>query len=78
MPKIADRIKELRKSKGLSQREVGEAIGITERSYRRYEAGDMDPSATNIVNLADFFGVSADYLLGRTNHWQDDSGNIKV
>ena len=70
MPTLADRLKELRKSKGLSQREVGEAIGVNERNYRRYEAGDSDPAATKVVKLADFFEVSADYLLGRSDNPQ--------
>jgi len=70
MPTIADRLKELRKSKELPQRAVGESIGINERTYRRYEAGDIDPSATNVIKLADFFEVSADYLLGRSDNPQ--------
>ena len=68
MPTIAERVRELRKSKRLSQRAVGEAIGITERNYRRYEAGEFEPSASNIVKLADLFNVSADYILGRSDN----------
>ena len=68
MPTIAERVRELRKSKGLSQRAVGEAIGINERNYRKYEAGYSDPSASNIVKLANFFEVSTDYILGCTDN----------
>jgi len=70
MPTIAERVRELRTLKGLSQRAVGEAIGITERNYRKYEAGDNDPSASNIIKLADLFDVSADYILGRSDNPQ--------
>lgn len=59
------RLQELRKSKGLNQRQMGEIIGINERNYRRYEAGLVNPRASVVVLLADFFDVSTDYLLGR-------------
>ena len=68
MPIIADRFKKMRKDKSLTQKEVALAVNINERTYRRYEAGEIEPSATNINKLADFFDVSADYLLGRTDN----------
>lgn len=68
MSLIANRLKELRNSKELTQKDIAIAVGINERTYRRYEAGDMDPSATTIIKLSDFFDISADYLLGRTDN----------
>ena len=68
MPHIADRLKCLRKAKGLTQKDVALAVDKTERTYRRYEASEIEPSATTIVKLADFFDVSTDYLLGRTDN----------
>ena len=68
MPTFAERIKELRNSKGLSQHAVGEILGVNERSYRRYEMGEFEPTATNIIKLANLFEVSSDYLLGLSDN----------
>jgi len=59
------RLKALRKSKGLKQTDMAELLGITARNYQRYEYGEVNVSATILNLFADFFGVSADYLLGR-------------
>jgi len=66
---FSDRVKELRKAKGMTQREVASALGITERSYQRYEA-ENNPNNDTLIKLADFFDVSADYLLGRSDNPQ--------
>ncbi len=58
------RLKELRKSKGLSQSELGEIIGVTYSSISYWEKGINEPKACYIISLAKFFGVSTDYLLG--------------
>jgi len=63
---FADRIKELRKSKNLTQKQVAEAICIAERNYRRLES-ENNPSVDTVTKLADYFNVSTDYLLGRTD-----------
>lgn len=67
MASFGERIKELRKQKGLTQRQMAESFGITERNYQRYEATDS-PSNDTLIKLADFFGVTTDYLLGRNNY----------
>ena len=67
MSVLSQRILLLRKERGLKQEEAAEGCGIGYRSYRRYESGERKPGASAIVALADFFGVSADYLLGRTD-----------
>lgn len=67
MPFISERLKALRASEGLSQKAVADAIHIDERNYRRYENGETDPSVTNAAMIADYFGVSIDYLVGRTD-----------
>ena len=64
MSVLSERLFLLRKQKNLSQEELAEQSGIAYRSYRRYESGEREPSASTIVILARFFGVSADYLLG--------------
>ena len=78
MASFADRLKELRKENGVTQKQIAELLGIAERNYRRYEAGGVDPSSSSTSILADYFGVSTDYLLGRTNYWIDADGNIKT
>ena len=64
---IHERIKELRKEFKESQVKVAEAIGITPRQYQRCEAGEQKPGFENLCALADHFGVSLDYLAGRTD-----------
>ena len=65
---IASRLRALRKSKSLTQKQVGEAVGIAERNYRRYEAGTTDPQTSVTAAIAEYFGVSIDYLVGRTEN----------
>ena len=78
MANFADRLKELRKSKGVTQRQMADLLGIAERNYQRYETGVVDPTASNATKLADFFEVSVDYLIGRVNFWHDKDGRIVV
>lgn len=65
MTKIAERIKELREDKKLTKTELGLKIGVSDVAIGYWEHGRSEPNASNIVALADFFEVSADYLLGR-------------
>jgi len=67
MATFGERIKELRQEKGLTQRQMADSFGITERNYQRYEATDS-PSNDTLLKLADFFEVSTDYLLGRADY----------
>ncbi len=60
-------IKELRTEKGLSQKALAAAIGVSQKAVDYWERGVNEPKASYIVRLADFFGVSADELLGRKN-----------
>ncbi len=59
------KLKELRKQKGLSQEEAANALGISMRAYQNYEYGQREPNIEMINKLADFYGVTTDYLLGR-------------
>ena len=67
------RIKELRLEKNLTQSEVAKAIGTSQRNIGRWENGENTPAAIYVKALAEFFCVSADYLLGL----EDDFG-VKV
>ncbi len=62
-----DRLRSLRNERRETQSQVGAAIGIGERHYQKFEAGDNFPNAENLCALADHFGVSLDYLMGRTD-----------
>lgn len=64
MVELVSRLDELKSSRKLMQKQVAEGAGIPLRTYRRYENGEREPSASIIVALAKFFGVSTDYLLG--------------
>lgn len=62
---FGDRLKELRKQHNLGQKEVGAWIGVSDSSIRKYEAGERTPTPDALVILAEHFGVTVDYLLGR-------------
>lgn len=60
-----NKIRELRKSKKLSMKELGEAIGgYAESTISLYENNKRQPDQETLIKIADFFGVSIDYLLG--------------
>ncbi len=59
------RIKALREAKGLKQREMADIMGLQLRQYQRYEYGEIGVPFEVLNFFADFFGVTADYLLGR-------------
>ena len=61
------RIRDLREDHDLSQKAVGEAIHIPQRTYSYYETGGRMIPPEILCALADFYGVSVDYLLRRTN-----------
>ena len=67
MTTFGKRIKELRQERGLTQRQMAESFGITERNYQRYETANS-PSNDTLIKLAAFFDVSTDYLLGRSDN----------
>ena len=62
---IGERIKELRLEKGISQLTLGKAIGVSQKAVDYWERGVNEPKASYVVLLADYFGVTADFLLGR-------------
>lgn len=58
-------IKDIRVRKGLTQSEVATALGVSSVVYSRYETGSRQPSIDTLIQMADIFGVTVDYLLGR-------------
>ena len=60
-------LKELRKEKGLSQIAVQMQTGIEQALISKYENGERVPPPETLMQLADFYGVSMDYIMGRTD-----------
>lgn len=67
MSVFSERLIQLRKNKGISQNALAKEIGISSRIYQEYEYGKSEPKMSNLVSIANFFGVSMDYLSGRTD-----------
>ena len=67
MRELAQRMRALRLERQMKQEEMARQLGLSMSAYCRYERGEREPTASTIVALADFFAVSADYLLGRTD-----------
>lgn len=64
---IGNNIKSARKTKGLTQIQVADCLGISERQYRNFELSAFEPDLEKLCKLADLFGVSVDSLLGRVD-----------
>lgn len=81
-----NKLKLLRKQKGLTQEELASELGITKRGYQRIEAEEVQIKPKKLKALADYFGVSEGYILGystrdrdgiaklidKVNHWADE------
>jgi len=67
MRKLGDRLKELREEKGLSALALSKTLEFGEANVGHWERGKRDITSDNLIKLADFFGVSVDYLLGRSD-----------
>jgi len=78
---IGDRLRELRKAKGISGHKMAELLGITPPSYYRYEKDAQTISSDVLERLAKILDCSSDYLLGLTDspnaHYRDNDVNIK-
>ena len=62
------RIRDLREDKDLSQKELANAIGMSQTGYSKYETGENDIPTIILIKLAKFYDTSVDYLLGLTNN----------
>jgi len=67
MSAFSDRLLELRQSRNLSQKRIAQEIEVDVRAYQRYEYGEREPQISTFFRIADFYGVSLDYLAGRTD-----------
>ena len=62
------RLKELRKKKGISQLRLATDLNTTQNTISRYETGEREPGIDELIKIADYFNVSVDYLIGRTEN----------
>ncbi len=61
------RIRDLREDKDLTQKQVGDFLGMSQTGYSKYETGENDIPSAVLIKLASFYNTSIDYLLGETN-----------
>ena len=61
------RLKELRRAKGISQLKLALDLNTNQNTISRYETGEREPGINELILIADYFNVSVDYLLERTN-----------
>ncbi len=64
MNKFSERLRELRLEKDLSQLKLGKELGYTQAAIGKWEAGTRSPNIDSLIEIARFFRVSVDYLLG--------------
>ena len=61
------RIRDLREDSDLNQTQVAKILDMSQTGYSKYETGENDVPTTILLKLADFYGTSVDYILGRTD-----------
>ena len=62
------RLKQLRKNKGISQLKLAIDLNTNQNTISRYETGEREPGIVELIKIADYFNVSIDYLVGRTDN----------
>lgn len=67
---LSQRIRELREDHDLTQVQMGKILSCSQRVYSNYERGELDIPTEILIKLADFYEVSVDYLLNRTEQMQ--------
>lgn len=65
---LNQRLKSLRLEHKVTQQSVADALGVTVGNVQKFEYGTAKPKLENVIKLADFFNVSLDYLVGRTDN----------
>lgn len=70
------RINELRTAHGLTQVEFAKHLSVSKQTVSNWENNNIQPSIDMLVKIADYFGVSTDYLLGRSNEYKLDVSGL--
>ena len=75
---FSDTMSALRRERGLSQRAAASALGISQALLSHYENGAREPGLAFVCRACDYYGVSADYLLGRSKAPAEQSAETKL
>lgn len=67
MNNFSEQLRAIRKSRGITQKQLAQAVGVSERGIQSYEIGERKPAFDQLLALADYFDVSLDYLVGRAD-----------
>lgn len=70
-----ERLRTLRKQKGITMKQLGAVVGVSESAISLYETGNRQPDNEQLKKFADYFGVTTDYLLERTDDPQGTTAN---
>ena len=76
--KIAERIKYLREEKGMSQAELGRAMNVARMTINNYEVDKRSPDIAFTLKLADYFDVTIDYLIGKSEFKKQNDKDIHL
>ena len=68
MSVFSNRLLELKNIRHVRQQDIADAIGVSLRGYQYYEKGTKEPTMSKLIALANYFDVSLDYLIGRTDN----------
>jgi transcriptional regulator with XRE-family HTH domain len=71
---FCERLKSCRKSKKATQKQTADLLGISVRAYQHYELNEREAPLSKAIILADYFDVSLDYLVGRTDNPNSHKG----
>lgn len=67
MNMVYKNIKAIREDNDLTQRQMADLLNVSQNTYSQYETGKIEWTASSLIIIADYFNVSIDYLLDRTN-----------
>ncbi|NLL92294.1 MAG: helix-turn-helix domain-containing protein [Ruminococcaceae bacterium] len=70
------KLKDIREKRRITQTELADYLGVKRNTISRYETGDREPNNETLVRIAEYFDVSVDYLLGKTDITAPPSANI--
>ena len=62
-----ERLRNLREDRDLTQKQIAEMLGMSQTGYSKYETGENDIPTQILLKLADFYGTTTDYILGRSD-----------
>ncbi|MCL2202657.1 MAG: helix-turn-helix domain-containing protein [Defluviitaleaceae bacterium] len=78
MATFSERLKEIRKARGVTQKTAAQFLGITEQAYQKYEYAMREPDHETTISLAEFYQISIDYLMGRTEDTAMFRADVRV